>query len=154
MRKYSYQGNTKKTARAYGKEINVSWKACNEVCYAVKGMFVDKALVYLNKVQKKEDFIPYRRYKRHKAHRKGGKPGGYPIKAAGVVSDILKSAKANAEQKGLNTERLKVVHATAYKALTLERIKPKGRGGRGMPFSVGMAHNIELADVEIVVREV
>lgn len=154
MRKYSYQGDTKKIAKAYGKELNVSWKGCNEVCYAIKGKFVDKALAYLDRVQKKEDFIPYRRYKRHKAHRKGGIPGGYPIKAARVVSDILKNAKANAEQKGLNTERLKIIHATAFKALTLERTRPKGRGGRGMPFSRGLMHNIELTNIEVIVREV
>ena len=153
---YSFQLDVddKKISKAYGKNLNVSWKDSNEVCYAVKGMFVDKALVYLEKVQNKEDFIPFRRYKRHRAHRKGGKPGGYPIKAAKFVSKVLRNAQANAEQKGLDVEKLKIKHATAMKSITLERIRPKGRGGSSWPYSRGMMANIDLTNIEIILQEV
>ena len=123
--KYSYQGDEKKTAKAYGKEINVSWKNSNEVCYAVKGMKTDKALNYLERVQNKEDFIPFRRYNKQIPHRSKGTPGRYPVKASKFVSNIIKDAVANAENKGLNTENLKIIHSTAYKSVELDRIKPK-----------------------------
>ena len=61
------------------------------------------------------------------------------------VSKIIKDAVANADNKGLNTESLKIEHATAYKSVEMDRIKPKGRA---------KTQNIELTNIEIVVREV
>ena len=145
---YSFQiekEDEKKIAKAFGNELNISPKHANEVCYAIKGMLVDKALEYLKRVQEKKEFIKFRRYKKKIPHRRKGIPGRYPVKAAGKISEILLNVKANAEYKGLNTERIKIIHATAYKALTLERIKPKGRA---------RPSNIELTNIEIIVKEV
>jgi large subunit ribosomal protein L22 len=144
---YSYEldkEDEKKTAKAYGKEVNISWKKANEICHAIRGMNVDKAIAYLERVVKKEDFVPFRRFNKKVGHRAGGKPGRYPVKASKKVIEILKNAKANAGNKGLNDERLKIEHATANKALTLERIRSKGKW---------MRHNIELTNVEIILRE-
>ena len=102
-------------------------------------------LSYLGKVQEGAAFVPFRRYCHKVGHRKGGQPGRYPAKAAKVVAQVLANAKANADHRGLDTEKLKVEHASAYKSLVLERGKPKGRW---------KAHNIELTDIEIVVREI
>ncbi|RLG21891.1 50S ribosomal protein L22 [Candidatus Micrarchaeota archaeon] len=142
---YSYQGDWEKTGKAMLRDANVSWKDCNEVCYAIRNKNVDKALKYLDRVLKKQDFIPYRRYHKKKPHRKGGTPGGWPIKAVKLVKSVLENAKANAENKGLDANKLKIVHSTAYKTITLERTKPKGKA---------IAHNIDLATIEIVVKEV
>ena len=147
---YSYEldeEDEKTTAKAFGKELNISPRKANEVCHAIKGMKLDKAVSYLEKVVKKEAFVPFRRYNKRVAHRRGGIPGRYPVKVAKKIIELLENAKANAEQKGLNDERLKVEHATAYKALTLPRLKPKG-GGTGPKM-----HNIELTNVEIILRE-
>ena len=142
---YSYQGETEGTARAFGKEVNVSPKHANEICFAIKGRRVDAALGFLKKVQAEEAYVPFRRYNKKVPHRKGGQPGRYPVKAARIVARVLENAKANADHRGLDTEKLKVEHASAYKAMVLERGKPKGRW---------KAHNIELTDIEIVVKEV
>jgi large subunit ribosomal protein L22 len=144
---YSYEldkEDEKKTAKAYGKELNMSFKKANEVCHVIRGMKVDKAVAYLERVIKKEDYVPFRRYLKKIGHKKGGKPGKYPVKVAKKIIELLKSAKANAGHKGLNDERLKIEHAAANKALTLDRIKPKGRW---------RVHNIELTNVEIILRE-
>ena len=152
--KYSYQGvksekeAEKRIAKAFGKELNISWRHANEICYAVRGMMVNKALVYLEKVQRKEEFVPLRRHKKQVPHRKGKgrvtKAGRWPVKAAKEVAAVLQNASANAEYKGLDADKLKIEHATAYKSVELERRKPKGSA---------IAHNIELTNIEIVVRE-
>ncbi len=141
---YSYQKSEKKTAKAYGKEINVSWKQCNEVCNFIKGKNVNKAIKYLEKVTKKEEFIPYRRYVKGVGHRTGGQIGRYPVKASKIIIKLLENAKANAEFKNLEADKMKIEHASAYKAMTLDRIKPKGRA---------KTHNIELTNIEIVLKE-
>lgn len=154
---YSYQGDTEKIAKAYGKELNVSWKGSNEICHAIKGMMVDKAIVYLEKVQKKEDFIPYRRYKKGKSHRtytkKGVVSGAYPVKASKEIAKLLKHVKANAEHKGLNAEKMKIVHATAHRAMKLQRMRTRSWGGQ-WPFDLGPYSNITLTNIEIVAKEV
>ncbi len=141
---YSYQKSEGKIAKAYGKEENVSWKQCNEVCHFIKGKNVDKAINYLEKVVKKEAFIPYRRYIKGVGHREKGKIGKYPVKASKIIIKLLKSAKANAEFQDMDTKNLIITHASAYKGLTLDRIKAKGRA---------KTSNIELTNIEIVLRE-
>ncbi len=133
-----------KTAKALGKEINVSWKDCNEVCYNIKNKNVNKALSFLEKVIKKEQPVKYRRYNKGISHQKTA-IGRYPIKAARAVKKVLENAKANAEHKGHDVEKLKITKASAYKSQTIERIKPRGRA---------RTHNIELTNIEIEVREV
>ena len=150
--KYSYHGaeskEDKKIAKAFGKELNISWKHANEICYAVRGMMLNKALAYLERVQRKEDFVTLRRHKKQVPHRKGkgriSKTGRWPVKAAKSVAEVLQNASANAEYKGLDADKLKVEHATAYRSIELERRKPKGSA---------ITHNIELTNIEVVVRE-
>lgn len=147
--KYSYQENEdKKVAKAFGKELNISPRHANEICYTIKGKMLNKAIAYLEKVQKKEEFVPLRRHKKQVPHRKGKgrstKAGRWPVKAAKAIIGVLQNASANAEYKGLDADKLKIKHATAYKSVELERRKPKGSA---------IAHNIELTNIEIVVRE-
>ena len=134
-----------KTAVARGKEINISPKSANEVRYVIKKKNAKKAVVYLDKVQEKKEFVTFRRYNTGLGHRKGGQPGKFPVKAAKEVQKILKHAIKNAEFKGLESEKLQISHATAYKTLTLDRIKPKGKA---------TPHRIDLTNIEIEVRQV
>ena len=142
---YSYQKNEKKIAKAYGKEVNVSWKHCNEICYFLKGKNVDKAIQILEKVIAKEMYLPFRRYTKGIGHREKGQIGRYPVKASGVIIKLLENAKANAEFKDLDTKKLKIEHASAYHAITLDRTKPKGKA---------KTMNIELTNIEIILKEV
>jgi ribosomal protein uL22 len=142
--RYSYQGSDEGVARACAKDLNVSWKHCNEVCYAIRGKKVDSAIKYLGDVLERKTFIPMRRYNTGVPHRRGGKPGRYLDKSVKIVTQLLKNAKANAENKGFDGEKLRIIHSTAYKASTISRIKPKGRSKR---------HCIDLADIEIAVKE-
>lgn len=142
---YSYQGSMEKAAKAFARDENASWKDCNEVCHSVKGMGIEPAIKYLEMALEKKEFIPFRRYSKGKGHRSKGQAGGWPVKSIKIVKALLENAKSNAEHKGLNVDKVKIAHATAYKTRTLSRIKPKG----GVE-----THDIDLATVEVVVKEV
>ncbi|MBI4214733.1 50S ribosomal protein L22 [archaeon] len=137
------ESDEKNIAKAYAKDVNVSYKHCNELCYAIKGMKVKKAEKFLEDVSSHKVFLPMRRYKKKIGHKAGGKIGQYPEKAVNVVQKLLGSAVANAEFRGLNEEKLHVWHATAYKAAVVPRGKPRGRW---------KAHNIELTNIEMILR--
>ena len=146
--KYSYQGPQEKTAKAIAPRQNVSFKQANQVCNAINGMNVDKAMTYLEKVQTLEAVIPFTKYTRGIGHRVHGVIGRYPQKASAMVHGLLKNAKANADFKGLATEKLKVAHATAYRKQRFDRRRPKGGG------SSPDRHHIDWAGIELVVKEV
>ena len=134
-----------KIAIAKGMQLNVSPKHSNEVCYVIQGKNANKAVAYLDKVQEKKEFVPFRRYVTGINHRKKGQAGKYPVKAAKLVQKILKHAIKNAEFKGLEAEKLQIYHATAYKTVTLNRTKPKGKA---------KPHRIDLTNIEIGVKQV
>jgi hypothetical protein len=73
----------------------------------------------------------------------GGQKGRWPAKEAGIVLDCLKSAIANAKEKGLS-EELIVMHACANKKAINMRYASKGRRN---------VSKLETARVEIVLRE-
>ena len=141
----------KRIGKAFGAELNISPKASNEICASIRGMMANKALKFLEDIQKGKKYVKYRHYNKKIPHRKGGVQGRYPKKAAKYIANVLKNAIANAEHKGLYADNLKVVHATAYKGLRLERIRPRGRGGHGF-YRMGLMHGIDLTNVEIMVK--
>jgi len=136
--------NEEKMAKAVGKDVNVSPKSCNEVCYNIKGKMVGKVIAWLDRVIEMKDFVPYRRYVTGVGHRRGGGSGRFPVKAAKMVKKVVKNAISNAEFKGLETKKLKITRASAYKTLTLHRIRPKGKA---------RPHCIDLTTIEIGVTE-
>ena len=133
------------TVKASGRELRVSPKHAREVCKTIKNMKLDQAKDYLNQVIKKKKPVPYGRHKKKVGHRHGlHKPptGRYPVKAAQKVLHILESAEANAEFKGLDTERLKIIHASAYPGMKIRKYKPRAFG-RMTPYFETLCH-IEL----------
>jgi large subunit ribosomal protein L22 len=120
-----------KTAKAAGREIRVSHKSAREVCQAVKGMPLANAKEYLRDVIDKKKAIPFRRYKKKLGHRHGlqkAYSGRYPIKTAKKVLLVIEAAEANAENKGLDVDRLRVFHAAAYPGMKIKRYTPRAHG--------------------------
>jgi large subunit ribosomal protein L22 len=72
--------------------------------------------------------------------------GRYPIKACGVILNILQSAQANAENKSLDVDRLRIIHAAAYQGIKLKRFKPRAQGTSSPKFDT-------TTHVEIVLDE-
>ena len=143
--KYSYQGSTEKIGKAQIKRANISFKHSNETCAAIKGKKVDTALKFLERVINQEEAIPYKRYTTGVGHRKNGIIGRYPKKAAKIIKKVLENAKANAEFNGLDTDKLVIKHASAYRTHRIQRRRPKGGGASPA------LHHIDWTAIEIVV---
>jgi large subunit ribosomal protein L22 len=139
-----------KTVKSAGRELRVSHKAAREVCKAIKGMTLDQAKEYLNKVALKKQPVPFRRYKKKLGHRHGTEKGTfaarYPVKTAKKVLQVLEGAEANAEFKGLDPERLRIIHAAAHAGMKLDRFTPRAFG-RSSPKIQTLTH------VELVLEE-
>ncbi len=113
-----------KTVKSSGRELSISHKAAREVCQTLKGMTLDQAKNHLNNVMLKRQPIPFRRYKKKAGHRHGLEKtyaGKYPVKTAQKILKVLEGAEANAEFKGLDPERLKIIHAAAYPGMKIKR---------------------------------
>jgi large subunit ribosomal protein L22 len=123
--------NPEKTAKASGRELKVSHKAAREVCKAIKGMMLNNAKQYLRDVAAKKKAVPYTRYTKKLPHRHGLTntfAGRYPIKASQQILDVLESAQSNAENKGLDVDRLRIIHAAAYQGMKLKRYARRAHG--------------------------
>lgn len=145
--KYSVQGlDPDKTALASGRDIRVKPKVAREICHRLKGMKLEDAKDYLEKVSALELAVPYYRYRRKVPHRKqleGHDSGRYPEKAAKAILKILESAEANAEFKGLYADRLKIVHMAAQRGRVIRKYIPRAFG-RASPYYQHLTH-IEVA---------
>jgi len=137
--------DTTKTVKSSGRELRVSHKAAREVCTAIKGMTLDQAKEYLNNVIAKKQPVPFRRYKKKLGHRHGVEKAfaaRYPVKTAQKILKVLEGAEANAEFKGFDLERLRVIHAVAYPGMKLKRFTPRAFG-RSSPKVQTLTH-VEL----------
>jgi len=135
-----------KTVKASGREVRVSHKPAREVCKTIKGMMLTQAKQYLKDVMNKKKAVPFRRFKKKAGHRHGlekAYAGKYPVKAAKHVLKVIEGAEANAENKGLDTERLRIIHASAYPGVKVKRFTPRAQG-RATPKFQTLCH-IEIA---------
>jgi len=136
--------------RASGREVDVSPKKAREVCEAIKGMTIPQARSFLEDVISMKRVVPFRRYKLKRGHKKGLQgfyAGGYPVKAADEVLRVLDNLQNNAEHKGLNTDKVQIIHASAYPGRRLERFVPRAFG-RSSPSMKVLVH-IELVGKEV-----
>ena len=128
-----------KAAKAMGYEMPISFKHAVEICRAVKGKKIDEAMEFLEDVIEMKKAVPFKKYKKKVAHKAGLNKwyaGRYPQKAAKAILKILKNLEANAEYKGLEVERLKIVHAQAKKGRVLKRYMPRAYGRATPKFRV------------------
>lgn len=99
--------NQENIAKVYGKDLPISLKQSVEVCKFIKRKELGKAKEMLESVIKKKMAVPYTRYKRSMPHRSGRMATGrYPIKVCQNILLLLKSAEANASNKGLDKNNL------------------------------------------------
>ncbi len=142
---YSMKVEGEKFAKACVKDVDVSYKQAAVVMDAIRGMPLLKAEKYLEEVIAKKRPVPFKKYNTSVGHRRGGIIGKYPVKASKIILKLLKNVENNAENKGLDKEKLVIVHAKADKGAVLTRRAPKGRW---------RLNNITLAHMEVIVREV
>jgi len=138
-----------KTVKASAREVRVSPKHAREVCKTIKGMMLTQAKSYLKDVMTKKKPVPFTRYRKKAGHRHGLEKafaGRYPIKTAKQVLKVLEGAEANAENKGLDTEKLRIIHAAANRGMKVKRFMPRAQGRTTPDFET-------LTHIEIVWEE-
>jgi ribosomal protein uL22 len=144
---YAYQQKRKelRIARARLTGVNASYKDLCEVCSNVRGKPTDYALEFLSRAANGEAAIYFARHNKGKGHRRelGGRMGGWPVKSARFVLEVVANAAANANKLGLASTRL--AHVMANKQDTFPRMSPKGKRIR---------QDYETAFIEVVLEEV
>lgn len=149
--RYSFVGYDPLThVRASGREVDVSPKAAREVCTAIKEMTIAEAKEFLESVIMKKRAIAFRRYKKEVAHRSSlfkFHAGGYPVKAAEEVLEVVKNLEANASFKGMDAERVVIEHASAMGGRKIKAYVPRAFGRSSPSFHT-------LVHIELVGREV
>lgn len=95
--------------------MSVSPKSSRELATAIRGKPVDDAIGFVQAVIAMEKPVEIKRYNRKVGH-KQGKPGRYPVKAAQEMLKILLNARANAEYKGMELDKLVVAKIEVYRA--------------------------------------
>ncbi|WP_457751130.1 50S ribosomal protein L22 [Thermococcus sp.] len=147
---YSFQDfDPDRMARASGRDLRISPKHSIELLREINGMMLNDALKYLDDVIALKRPVPMRRFNDSQGHKpgKGFGPGRYPVKVARAVKKVLLNVKNNAEQKGLDPDRLKIIHAAAQRGPVIRGYIPKA-------FGRATAFNEQTTHIEIVVEEI
>ena len=138
--KYSFQGYDKTNmARASGTNLKISLKKTVEVCKAINGKRINTTIDFLEKVINQKSVVPYTRYKKEVAHKrgKGIDTGGYPKNVATELLKLIKSAQKNAQERELG-ENLYIASASCRK------------GVRRYRFGRFMGRKMKSTNVEII----
>jgi large subunit ribosomal protein L22 len=148
---YAFQNYDKtKQVRASIREKDISHKHSREIAVAIKGMSIEKAREFLESVIERKLAVPYRRYNMEVAHRSnirdGFFAGRFPQKAAHEFLKLLDNLESNAEYKGMDLDRLRIVNAAVHKGTKLQRFQPRAMGRSSPKYDT-------LVHVQLVAQE-
>ncbi|MDP8907073.1 MAG: 50S ribosomal protein L22 [Thermoproteota archaeon] len=148
---YSFEKYEKsRHVRAALRDKSISHKHSREIALAVKGKSIEKAREFLENVLTKKIAVPYRRYNNEVAHRSniqdGFSSGRFPRKATGEFLKLLDNLESNAEYKGMDLDRLKIIEVTVHKGTKLKRFTPRAMG-RASPKYDTLVH-VEMIAME------
>lgn len=108
-------------ATTNGINLVISRKVSVEVCRFIRNKTTDKAKKMLERVIEKKQAVPYKRYNRDIPHRAGKIAAGrYPLKVSKTILSLLKTAEANAKDKGMGS-KLMINHISAHKGVSAQR---------------------------------
>ena len=147
---YAFQNyDATRHVRSSLREKDISHKHAREVAVAIKGMSIEKARDYLQAVIRKDRAVAFRRFKNQVGHKSdpGMMSGRYPQKTAKEFIKVLDNLESNAEYKGMDLDRLKIINATVHKGVTIKRFIPRAMG-RATP------KNDVLTHVELIAQEI
>ncbi|BCS92078.1 50S ribosomal protein L22 [Metallosphaera sp. J1] len=142
-----------RTGKAVVRNAPVSIKDLYNVCKAIRGMNVKEAQAFLQRVIEEKEALPYWRYSHGASHKSNiskkwkVKSGRYPKKAIKYVIKALENAMANAQGKGLDEDKLKIVHIAAHKGIIIKRFLPRAFGRATKKYN-------RTSHIEVIVGEV
>jgi large subunit ribosomal protein L22 len=136
---YSFtEYNSLTQVRASGREVDISPKDAREICIVIKGMSIARAKNFLEDVIAKKQAVPFRRYKKEVPHQSSQfkfHSGGYPKKAAKEILKVIMNLEANAGFKGMDAEKMVIVHAAALRGTKVKRYIPRAFGRSSPKFN-------------------
>ena len=148
---YSQKISGDNIAKAKANELNMSPKHSIEIATFIRHQRVNDAISYLNDVVGLKKAIPFRRFNRNVAHKRGlpgnWDAGRYPVKASKAYIRVLESVKKNAEYIGLDADNLEIIHVSANRGRAQKSFFPRAMG-RATP------KVRESVNIEVIVREV
>jgi len=147
MHGYTATADPDTTAKALGRELTISPKLAREVAGMVRGMKVDKAIQALEDVVALKRPVPLKRYNKRVSHKQGVGPGRYPEKVAKAFLNIIQSAVANAEYKGLDVDNMVLRTITVSRGRTIPGHMPRAHGR-------ATQWNQETVNLEVIIEEV
>lgn len=127
-------------AKAVGVGLPISFKQSLMICNAIRGLSIDRAKRVLEDAIDLKQPIRFTRFTNGLGHKKGMAAGRYPVKACAHILELVRSAEANAQFKGLSANLL-VKHVAAQQGPGIMRY-----GRRAM--------QAKRTHVEIIVEEV
>ena len=138
-----------KTAIATGRNIDISPKHAIEVTRALRGMKLEQAMDYLDEVIALKRSIPFKRHNKKVGHRSdlvGWHSGRYPVKACKEIKKVLENLENNAIFKGLDSEKIKLVHIISQRARKIKGFMPRAQGSSSPKYNT-------LTHIEVVGEE-
>jgi len=147
---YAFQNYDKtRHVRAALREKTISHKHAREIAHSIKGKSIESARSYLQSVTTLEHAVPFKRYNNEVAHKSdtGVMAGRYPKKAASEFLKLLDNLESNAEYRGMDLDRLKIINATVHKGRKVERFTPRAMG-RATP-KIDILTHVELVAQEM-----
>jgi len=147
---YAFQNyDTTRHVRASLREKDISHKHAREVAVAINGLSIEKARDFLQAVINKDRAVAFRRFKNQVGHRSdpGMMSGRYPQKTVKEFIKVLDNLESNAEYKGMDLDRLRIINATVHKGVIIKRFIPRAMG-RATP------KNNVLTHVELIAQEI
>lgn len=147
MSGYTQVADFETTARALGKELAISPRHAINICKAIKGMPLDKAVEFLEDVIDLKKAVPFRTHVHGLPHRKGKgmATGRYPEKAARAIKNVLEEARNNAEFKEI-TGSLRIIQASSSRGRAWKSYFQRAHGSSTPKMR-------ETVNVEIIVKE-
>jgi len=148
--KYAFQNYDRtRHVRASLREKTISHKHAREIAVKIKGMSIETARDYLQDVIRLKRAVPFRRYNNEVGHKSdtGVMSGRYPQKAATEFVKLIDNLESNAEYRGMDLDRLKIINATVHKGRKLQRFTPRAMGRASPKIDI-------LTHVELVAQEI
>lgn len=148
--RYAFQNYDRtRHVRASLREKTISHKHAREIAVKIKDMSIESARNYLQDVIRLKRAVPFRRYHNEVGHKSdtGVMAGRYPQKAANEFVKLLDNLESNAEYRGMDLDRLKIINATVHKGRKIERFTPRAMGRASPKINI-------LTHVELVAQEI
>jgi len=158
MVKYAFKSDNLEAARTRQNTAPVSFKNTHATARAIRGMNVEKAMAYLDRVLEHKSCVPFYRF-RHGVGRQSQAgewsidQGRFPEKSVNLIKDLLKQAVGNA--KALHKKEpseLFITHIEVQRAAGRRRRTFRAHGSVGkyesQPCHVQLIVAPKAADVE------